>query len=257
MSSGSPAMLTNFVIQNYSYESHSIIRFLEQRFMQIDETRRLIDVTNLSTALGAKTPIRPIGSARPSGRSTSTPTTLGASGTVSLNSGTLSSDLHEEDQTIKPHTPMTNRFKELCRQDQRPTSSGMMTRGRMAREIGSTPHQPPQQAAVKPTSTGTRPKEANATTIPATPHPNFAMTETVPTAPAGAVGPLPHNFSNRATTRSTTRATYSHRMSFNPDAYEPVNLVAPEDLPVPPPQLRMDNDHEDDLGVAPLPLSPP
>ena len=83
------------------------------------------------------------------------------------------------------------------------------------------------------------------------------MTETVPTASAGTVGPLPHNFSNRATTRSTTRAAYSRRMSFNPDAYEPVNLVAPENLPVPPPQLRMDNDQEDDLGVAPLPLSPP
>ena len=175
MSIGPPAMLANFVIQKYSYESHSIIRFLEQRFMQVDETRRLIDVTNLSTALGAKTPIQPIGSARSSGRSTSTPTTLGATGTVSLNSGTLSSDLHEEDQTIKPRTPMTNRFKELCRQDQRPASSGMMTRGRMARETDSAPHQPPQQAAIKSTSTGTRPKETNPTTIPATPHPNFAI----------------------------------------------------------------------------------
>ena len=142
--------------------------------MQADETRRLVDSTNVSSGLGAKTPMHPQPATQYLAQSTSTPANPGAVVPLSSNSGASGSGLADEDSTIKPHTPMTNRYRELCRHDMRPTSSRMMTRSQTAREATSGSVQPHIRAEAGPEMTGAIPKRMSFVHTPDTPYPNLA-----------------------------------------------------------------------------------
>ena len=53
----------------------------------------------------------------------------------------------------------------------------------------------------------------------------------------------------------STQASYTHRLSLNPNAYEIVRSVSQDNLP-PPPLTHAREEIEMELGVAPLQASP-